>query len=1619
MKKNLKILTLILSLAILTLAFAFAVGAESGNVAKVEGGEEYATFAEALTNVPNGGKITLVGNATMDATYTVTKSFTLDLGGKTLNITAAKAFVMDTAKDVTITGTGTINIPGTLVQSYSSTGVAYNFTVKGIEPGIDIFHSGTGDAQRIVYTKGGNNVFENVEVVSTATCDKTIRGAFQADNTAGTTSFTFNKFTYVNENYATAQNALGFLYLGGASKATIKDSAVYSAGTIVNFEYNTNTDVKTVLLNVSNSHMELITKKSAVRNQLMYMGTDDKATTFGSVYFKDSYLGGNCYRALYGDQNSVDAFHITFDHSMLHNGGANANFDSILTRGVLIKTINNSCVASTGTGIVMGNGAIQCEVGTRFASSLVAGASAIKWINADGTAASGVKTVLDPIGNSKYPYVGLVNGTSAYTFPGVTSVGMATYAAMTGSANNVYGHQVDNSSGVGGDFADFYEGYCKLGALTRYSIGDDSCLKYWVSPTAEVTYGEKRNNTTDPYFVFGDNNNYGNASAKIADTKVYVVEFDIAADPEYGFPRTSLKVTARSSANANCTTTEMTVLTSDGSFTQGALKSYDPSVKLSTQDWNHVTFVMYTDPAAKTLTAQGNANGGRTYIFVNGAPLGYFEAAYRNTYSVANDGAVTHNVAAYIQGPRFDITKTEHVVGEAFYVDNLIRRTYANYAADGESASAMNPAFYLNNNLPKNNIFLNKNITVNGHYYGTLDEALKAAMATDSYVELKGDVTVPQIVTTNGRVYTNGYTLALSNEGYGADVELDGTTVTKYVFNEAYTGEVSYNMFVENDEYRTVTYKMGRTPALDTLVVYSEGGKYKAATVTGWSTKKGGNAEVILPVSKALAESGETVNVYAVTTDEKAITSYVKDAYGKVLLGTTDDNGTNAALKALKDGETIVLCADLNYGSSTYFGNNALNSAHGVTLDNDYTDEELAKMKAVAQVIGIDVNGFTVKIFNETSFVFASNNTVVNCYSSKEGGYIYSRAATIRSGNTEYGFYGLRVFGIYNGGTETGSNAMTVSNAHINVGAYNGMYRNNLTVSGGVLFEGLTGDNSCSINVDGVIGTRSVQDSSAAIITRAYWGKITVKNSAILNPTGTHIIDLKVEDKYKYNDAHPTPYLYIEDTVLVNRGGEGDNMVSNNSASTEIAIEYKNVIANGRLNPSNDGDKKTKVNEGVGGSKCDVGTWNGPSGLKTVNYNVPMDLSKYTGKYIWKVQTPALISKTEGGVNDDIYVYIVTQGYENLVPAGAKYITLPNIKTITAFSSDIVKVNYADADGKVEKTVEYKKGGNVNTAEYTAKTLTKNAITLNPTGEWEGETKNLQANVTLTSKYTAKSNVSGLQANLSLYTDFDLNLYIPAQYKDYVSVSDGTDNIVLVPVTVGGKDYLKAVISRNSNEATVGATYVITVNEAGYTASTTATLSIASYAEAILKGESYTEADKQLMYYMLTYANEAYKYFGDKTNYDATITALLTTYADAKGEGMAPQTYAKAIENLAFGTVITEATVNLGSAPAFVFTVAEGFEGTVTVTYAGNTKTLVIEGGKATVNGMKVYNFSSDIIVTAEGTINGEAVTETSTYNLDTFVKYHVNNDAPESVACVDLLKALYDYVTCADLYTK
>ena len=73
---------------------------------------------------------------------------------------------------------------------------------------------------------------------------------------------------------------------------------------------------------------------------------------------------------------------------------------------------------------------------------------------------------------------------------------------------------------------------------------------------------------------------------------------------------------------------------------------------------------------------------------------------------------------------------------------------------------------------------------------------------------------------------------------------------------------------------------------------------------------------------------------------------------------------------------------------------------------------------------------------------------------------------------------------------------------------------------------------------------------------------------------------------------------------------------------------------------------------------------------------------------------------------------------------------------------------------------------------------------------------------------------------------------------------------------------------------------------------------------------------------------------------------------------------------------------------------------------------------------MKVYNFGTVITITAEGTVNGEAVSVEGKYTLDTFADYHYNNSINDesetkaaSEACMPLVKALVAYAEVAELY--
>ena len=299
--------------------------------------------------------------------------------------------------------------------------------------------------------------------------------------------------------------------------------------------------------------------------------------------------------------------------------------------------------------------------------------------------------------------------------------------------------------------------------------------------------------------------------------------------------------------------------------------------------------------------------------------------------------------------------------------------------------------------------------------------------------------------------------------------------------------------------------------------------------------------------------------------------------------------------------------------------------------------------------------------------------------------------------------------------------------------------------------------------------------------------------------------------------------------------------------------------------------------------------------------------------------------------------------------------------------------------------------------------------------------------VVLSAENAAFADLEGLKANLSLYSDFLVNLYIPAAYAQYITtvnekaLAEGTVNFG------DAAEFVKATVAKNANEASDDAVFEIKLNDGERTATKIVRLSITDYATKILAGDTFADTDKALMYYMLNYANEVAKYPDGSA--DAEIAALLETYVQWNVVDVA-KNFGNAVADKGLDSVFSYAGITLEAAPAFTFTPNGKFTGTVTVTYGdGNVREYTVpenSEAKILVEGMKIYNFATNITVTAVGTIAGVdgEQTVTGTINLDTYAKYHTENAAndesatkADSAAALDLINALYDYVKVAEQY--
>ena len=1637
MKKHAKLLVLVLSLALIIGAIAVIASADNANAAII-GETEYATIEQAITAAQNNEVVKLIANAQVAESITIDKSITIDLNGKTLTA-PHQAFKVASAVEFSITGEGTINVAGAIIHSDAKT-AAPTASIVGTGTGIKVVHKAEGK-ESVVAVQAGNFTFKNV-VFDLDIHDES--SAFAIGDAATVTFDCCQVYEWKSNN----NNADRVIWVGSGAAAKINFLNSYvEYGP--RFFYSSNTTPETQL-NFENSTVvyKLGAEIDAEAEQKYSSISGNGAMT---VNFKNTYFEYGFRLIEVATVTGIDGMatvNVTENSTIRHSGrpyGLFSGNNEVARFGKVIFDATSKCILPEGYGVShdkTGNaGAVVLAEGTRVTSPAPFKGGAAYFPDGSLVAESTTYTfAFDPATDNEAAYVVVKAGEAPTT---TNTVAGATYqydsmVSLTSDSNDGYIYKDGDATvyraskaqgiGIGTSQYNVGGGY-NTGTMMIVEYGDNTAVKYWAPPSEEYPAGTPRPihkndaNKNKPCLFVGSG-----TSVAAASNALVVYSMDIATDTNY-FAFTRIRISSQMSQGS---TTNLFLLNPDGAITETGNLKQNAATSDTMSDLSKVKFV----PGQwYRITAMVDTANAVIHVYVDGQ---YY-------------GSVNSNVTGSLNGFRLDIAANDITADSALLIDNVSIAAFA-------TAPTVTSYKDLVLNVAPNGAFETKNFLAAGQLYTDANEAIAAATAKGTVAYLVGDVNTATKIESNGIVITNGYALNVAAGSYGADIAYDEAGLpVSYQFDESYNDlTVTYiwydgvgGMF-DDTSYITTQVGVGQVPTPPAVVSGAKlttkdeaTGKYSISTVIGYTQTTDDEMQELYPITIAEALKAAVTPNYNVTLYPVFSTPTVQD-FDMVVIDTATGNfkrgySPNSNLvwgSRLRDelkltvGETLVLCSSEVRWSD---GFNQTKFGQGeVCIDlNGYT---------------MNINGASNDLRKITSFFDVGVGMTLNVYSSRQGGKIEARGLndsgiTLKSQwqgtnpaipETAYtaGTSGGALFTLIPANQDHASNnGDTNHNAHLNIGVYNGMYAGNLTIEGATIAVANSGDKTCSMTIDGATIIRNSSDYAAAIMTRYFYGTVTVKNSTLYSAVdysifGAHgmaaTFDTDEDGKKKVNEngeyillESPTNTFNIDNCFIIVKLNGGRIFGNNTEAMGTVTIT--NSVTNGNIQTSSNYDKKNIIaGEGVCAYRMDPSCY--AEGVVPAAYNVPMTVEggSLDIPYIFVESTkanPGTI-KFEADIQDLVYKVASYGSTEE----GAYVLPLLTYKTVKA--EDAVKVTFKGIGTNADVVVDYAKGGVIVAPAIAG--ATGEVFSLVHDGTFaEAIPETVTEAITLTPNVKANVAINGIKTNLSVYSDFVINLYIPATYAQYVTkITDGQNVLDTANVTIGEAEYIKVSIARNADDASKNATFVLTVKEGDQIGAATVSVSVASYAEKVLGDTVTTAADKQLMYYVLNYANEASKYFDGAA--DATVAALLETYADVKGEA-AEQTYANAIAELALGQVFDSASVKLTSAPAFVLTLKEGFAGTVTVTYGDKTRTYVVtaeDEREIVVAGMKAYNFGLNITVNAEGTIGEEAVaTENAQYNLDTFVKYHVESEDPASVACVDLLKALYDYVACATAY--
>ena len=1683
MKKLTKVLSILLAVALVCTGLLLAVSADEAvnETASymVDGQETTGTLVEALTAADESTTVTLMGDCTLEETFTVTKSVTVDLNGYKLTAKADAFAIGENGVQFTITGTGSINLAAKLVSAAAEYD-GFTVEVAGTDntEGIAISHS----ASNVITTYHGYWNFKNLKVVTSSP----LKGGYKSGDTLIDAESYFKtvcddsataEIYFYNVNVdATAAPYSGstgnfIVSIAGSGSVAIDHSIFRTQNSGI---YAGNELGRTPLsgsIRVTYSTISCLAASTATSRNYVILGMDSNFATGidnapygfnGTLNIEYSTVECNTRLFCMGskDEPSVNI------HSSTMRIAGNYGKDTAYSiyRGV------GSIGISGETRYISVNGNLSnAPIGTR------ANLEAYVKNNLDASK----KVVYDPFGDPEAPYlvvaaddamaspdfskdfgfdtISFTKNYSASTHNGNRDINVNKTSTGTWTSKDPYWHDATSKGGMQWDN--------KLGTITHIQNEQGNYVKWWLQPDPENPTATTRklsgSTKTDTYLIMGLDSagnktvsgHHPTALSGEYRKAVVVAEFEFATEKDgIGYPYMNIVAQTRNNltktkddgtivedngSENNKTPVERTFAINNAGQITGTDKLNDAPAVMPTLnpngEWNRISMVCYSDPANAMYSV---------HVYLNGEYMGWVNLTDGNT---AGD-------YVYFQGIRVNFSNDNQKVNSNLLIDNVSVRAYTNYQVDGEAdGGAKYPEQYIIG-TPANK-YVDAPFEVGGRTFEDVNEALVYAASINSIVNVKSDVAVE--VTENGYINTNGYSFSAVGDSYG--YVANGNIVefnenyqyTAYFFNSD-PNKLNAGYVFDAADFETVIVKGGSTLDRDmTLSGYAFknfADKTIAGSQNGWSTLVGQTVSM-LPMTvtaDVLASKDENNAIYYYPTfseDVIPMTYYVTNAAGETYAGDITNEQALVDFQALKGGDTFVLQANVNISKAgTIFANNV-----------DTTE----------QVINIDLNGYTLSLSEAGIFFNVGSYTTLNVYSSVAGGAVncVTNVGGTLKGNTAFVINDPAVSSYTS--PELTEN---VKSAKINLGQ-NGV---KMTVIAEVALQGRIGDDDCRIVSDGVdfYSPTNLFKGNALIDTKLFNGEIYVKNGLLVNLVKDNIVnlngfynteDVKDGEGKKISTAHKpdvdaegneielsnrqtnfentiiTSYVEIENCILVNNpagfnnNSVKDNIVGNNGDgnNTRKNLLFKNVVSTGRLNPSN--SNRTAFEGFVAIEWFDVSSKNDAmqNGTAIGNYVAPMTLDAWN-----------LGLELDGGVlTIDVNYYDVATGefvdaldYKlantGVAVEGENAYTLPMFAKGTAYEADLVNVNWKNIKGDADVTsITYIKG-----SKFTEKTgvkapaYTEGFVTLTHDGTWSDAPEYVTENVDRIPGYTGNVTAKCLKANVSLFVDFDLNLYIPAEYAEFVTVN----GYELTDVVVNGVAYKMFTVTQACNEITkdITVTFEVTQTVFGteYTGTATLTYSVAKYAANVLASKTNTDADKVLVYYIVKYANAATAYINGAA--DATLEALVANnasfgelYADADG-------FANAVEDTKLSDVFTSATVTLDPKPAFVLTVKAGFVGTVTVKYADGTNVRVYNIDANTmrdivVEGMKAYNFTQVLEITAEGTVNGEAVSITEgAYTLDTFAKYHNDNAAnADSAACLDLVNALCDYAEVAKLY--